>query len=225
MRKTVFISILLCLFSFSKVYGKQKIIFSLQGGIDSYNNWILTPTIDYFPIPYFSIGAGVRFFDEIGNDDFCSGEIGNQLWTIEDKSLFAYHAAFQPEVKVYSPSIKINEEEANIFFSIGAGYLLPMNKGGKGRVDYYNKEANRVIFDKSELILNRKSSHKAYPFLDFTCYLNCDRWSLGLGYRISEFDVYGNARQVYVKNQKVNFPKENKNSEIYLTISYNLNKN
>ena len=98
-----------------------------------------------------------------------------------------------------------------------------MNKGGKGRVDYYNKEANRVIFDKSELILNRKSSHKAYPFLDFTCYLNADRWSLGLGYRISEFDVYGNARQVYVSNHKVEFPKKNNNSEIYLTICYNLN--
>jgi hypothetical protein len=99
MRKTVFISILLCLFSFSKVYGKQKIIFSLQGGIDSYNNWILTPTIDYFPIPYFSIGAGVRFFDEIGNDDSCGGDLGTELWSIRDKSTYAYHAAFQPEAQ------------------------------------------------------------------------------------------------------------------------------
>lgn len=223
MNKTVIIYILLCLFSFSKVYGKQKINFSLQGGIDSYNNWVVTPFFDYLPIPYLSIGAGVRFFDEIGNDDSYGGDLGTELWSMRDKSTYTYHAAFQPEVKVYSPSIKINEEEANIFFSIGAGYLLPMTKGGEGVVDYFAKEVNRVVLTNSEVVRNRKSSHKAYPFLDFTCYLNCDRWSLGLGYRISEFDVYGNARQVYVKNQKVNFPKENKNSEIYLTICYNLN--
>lgn len=115
------------------MYRKQKINFSLQGGIDSYNNWTVTPFFDYLPIPYISIGAGVRFFDEIGNDDSYGGDLGAELWSIRDKSTYAYHAIFQPEIKVYSPSIKIiNEDDANINFSIGAGYLLPMSKGGEG---------------------------------------------------------------------------------------------
>ncbi|MBE6264380.1 MAG: hypothetical protein E7104_10635 [Prevotella sp.] len=59
--------------------------------------------------------------------------MGAELWSIRDKSTYAYHATFLPEIKVYSPSIKIiNEDDANINFSIGAGYLLPMTKGGEG---------------------------------------------------------------------------------------------
>lgn len=222
MRKTVFISILLCLFSFSKVYGKQKINFSFLGGLDTYDNWCMTPSFDYFPIPYVSIGAGIRFFDEINSDNIKCG----YSWEIEDKSTYAYHFAFQPEVKIYTPTIiKIKNDDATINFSIGAGYLLPIDKGGKGNVVYYDPEDKRRIVTHSEIVKNRKDARKAYPFLDFTCYLNGGRWSLGLGYRISEFDIYGNARQVYVNNQLVDFPKENKNSEIYLTICYNLIKN
>lgn len=221
MRKTVFISILLCLFSFSKVYGKQKINFSFLGGLDTYDNWCMTPSFDYFPIPYVSIGAGIRFFDEINSDNIKCG----YSWEIEDKSTYAYHFAFQPEVKIYTPTIiKIKNDDATINFSIGAGYLLPIDKGGKGNVVYYDPEDKRRIVTHSEIVRNKIDARKAYPFLDFTCYLNGGRWSLGLGYRISEFDIYGNARQVYVNNQLVDFPKENKNSEIYLTICYNLIK-
>ena len=221
MRKTVFISILLCLFSFSKVYGKQKINFSFLGGLDTYDNWCMTPSFDYFPIPYVSIGAGIRFFDEINSDNIKCG----YSWEIEDKSTYAYHFAFQPEVKIYTPTIiKIKNDDATINFSIGAGYQLPIDKGGKGYVVYYDPEDKRRIVTHSEIVRNKIDARKAYPFLDFTCYLNGGRWSLGLGYRISEFDIYGNARQVYVNNQLVDFPKENKNSEIYLTICYNLIK-
>ena len=222
MKKTVAIFIILILFPFYNMYGKQKINFSFLGGLDTYDNWCMTPSFDYFPIPYVSIGAGIRFFDEINSDNIKCG----YSWEIEDKSTYAYHFAFQPEVKIYTPTIiKIKNDDATINFSIGAGYLLPIDKGGKGNVVYYDPEDKRRIVTHSEIVKNRKDARKAYPFLDFTCYLNGGRWSLGLGYRISEFDIYGNARQVYVNNQLVDFPKENKNSEIYLTICYNLIKN
>ena len=221
MKKTVAIFIILILFPFYNMYGKQKINFSFLGGLDTYDNWCMTPSFDYFPIPYVSIGAGIRFFDEINSDNIKCG----YSWEIEDKSTYAYHFAFQPEVKIYTPTIiKIKNDDATINFSIGAGYLLPIDKGGKGYVVYYDPEDKRRIVTHSEIVRNKIDARKAYPFLDFTCYLNGGRWSLGLGYRISEFDIYGNARQVYVNNLLVDFPKENKNSEIYLTICYNLIK-
>lgn len=222
MKKTVAIFIILILFPFYNMYGKQKINFSFLGGLDTYDNWCMTPSFDYFPIPYVSIGAGIRFFDEINSDNIKCG----YSWEIDDMSTYAYNLAFQPEVKIYTPAIiKIKDEDATINFSIGAGYLLPIDKGGKGKVDYYNTEDIRQIFTHSEIVRNKIDARKAYPFLDFTCYLNGGRWSLGLGYRISEFDIYGNARQVYVNNQLVDFPKEKLNSEIYLSIHYTLNNN
>ena len=50
MKKTVAIFIILILFPFYNMYGKQKINFSFLGGLDTYDNWCMTPSFDYFPI-------------------------------------------------------------------------------------------------------------------------------------------------------------------------------
>lgn len=49
MKKTVAIFIILILFPFYNMYGKQKINFSFLGGLDTYDNWCMTPSFDYFP--------------------------------------------------------------------------------------------------------------------------------------------------------------------------------
>lgn len=223
MRKVLLFT-LFAICPFMEIYGKQKVEFSLQGGFDSYDNWFVTPAVDYFPIPYVSIGTGVRFFDEGGNSDSYGVERGSQYMKV-DKSTFAYHAALQPELKVYSPAIKIDRLGENIKFSAGTGFMLPMTNGGKGKVEYYTKENNSYKFIDSEIVKNRKNNHRIYPFIECAGYFNSDRWSIGLGYRISQFDVYGNARQVYAGTQKINFPKEKINSEIFLSIHYSLINN
>ncbi len=61
-----------------------------------------------------------------------------------------------------------------------------------------------------------------YTFGETAVGLTDDRWTVSLGYRLSDYDVYGSARELYVQGQKVKFDKEKSNSELFLSISYTL---
>lgn len=205
---------------------KNKLFFSFEGGLDSYNTWNLMPGLTYKPIHYIGLSGGLKFTGFWNNDrNGFSMPSTTGLCDIHDQNDLAYHIAFQPAIRAFSPKIKIDNQDDFLYFSLGYGAIIPFSRQGKSEVNFFRIEGNTNILDYSETIKDRKDKNNVYQFADLTCYVECDRWNLGLGYRISNYDIYGCSRNFYVENRKVDFPKYKVNSEFYIIISYSLIKN
>ncbi|HAT62180.1 MAG TPA: hypothetical protein DCS83_06485 [Prevotella sp.] len=208
-------------YSSAQILEKNPISLSIEGCSDSYDTWSIIPSFMYKPFHFLSLSVGLRFSDfwNQSNNSF-SGDAGEHLWRITDKSDFSYHIAFQPEIKFYTPDITIDNDGDAVLFSLGMGEIMPFPKRGKGYVDFLKKIGNTAIFDYQKFVKNTGNNKKAYTFADVTGYIKSDIWSLGLGYRVTHYDIYGCSRKLFINGQKVNFPRKANNTEVYIVINY-----
>ncbi|GAA6529310.1 hypothetical protein LPYR103PRE_12830 [Segatella asaccharophila] len=210
----------------TNIIEKRPFSVALEASMDSYSTWSLLPSISFRPIPYFEVSAGLRLTDFIGKeDDYSVGGVSyasHHLWNLHDPSDFIYHFAFQPEAKVYLPEIKLDNVGDRLFLTLGVGMIKPLTNLSKGLVEYFPEVNGYVGVDHVERIENRCRDMNWYTFGETAVGLTDDRWTVSLGYRLSDYDVYGSARELYVQGQKVKFDKEKSNSELFLSISYTL---
>lgn len=201
----------------------DRFSFSLEGGVSSNDTWNIVPTMTYKPIQYIGLSGGLKitgFWKKDGSS--YSGLYSDGLWRILNKNNFSYHVSFQPAIRIYSPNIKIGDAADCIYLSFGYGAIVPFAKQGKGYVDFLRKNDGLAVFDHREKIKNRSDDYNIYQFFDLSCFIKDGKWSLGIGYRIDDFDVYGCSRHLYIENDRVDFPKNKINSEVYISIIYSL---
>jgi len=203
----LFLFIFTVRYSSAQILEKSPISLSIEGCSDSYDTWSVIPSFMYKPFLFLSLSAILRFTDFWDqSDNSFSADGGTHLLKTIENSDFSYHIAFQPEIKFYTPDIVLDNNDDVLQFSLGIGEIMPFPKQGKGYVDFLKKSGNTAIFDYQKFVKNTGDNRKAYTFADVTGYIKSDISSLGLGYRVTHYDIYGCSRKLFINGQKVNFP-------------------
>ena len=143
-------------------------------------------------------------------------------WKTDDLSDFSYYVAFQPEAKLYSPNIKLDNVGDNLNFSIGYGLTIPLTNRASGVVIYTPAEKGQFVPDDEKRVSNSNRVYNIYNFVNVSANLESGIWGLSQGCRISDHDVFGSARNIVVEVQKLVFDNYKFNNEVYLAIHYKL---
>ncbi len=198
---------------------------SFSGAVGTYNSWDVDVDMEYRPIKYFGVSAGLRFTDiSFGKDHIFRGETidHSHNWKTDDLSDFSYHFAFQPQAKLYTPNIRLDNVGDNLNFSIGYGLTMPLTNRASGVVIYTPAEKGQFIPDDEKRVSNSNRVYNIYNFVNISANLESGIWGLSLGYRVSDYDVFGSARNIVVEGQKLVFDNHKFNNEVYLAIHYKL---
>ena len=203
---------------------KRDLYTYLSGGLGNYDSWNIDIGGGYRPIHYFSVGAGLRISDTYGDDSPAStGTTNNRhLWTVDNVSDFAYHFAFQPDIRIYSPNIKIETLGDNLNFSIGYGLTIPLTNKAKGTVSYMPMVNGNASVDRVETVRNKTCDRNVYQFINVSANIESSVWIFSTGFRFSNYDVFGSARQVYLEGSHIEFQKRTANNEFYIMVTYKL---
>src|SRR5574344_1534397 len=228
MKRIILVALLLhsiSLFAKTNIIEERPFKVAFAGSIDSYTTLSLLPSVIYRPIHYFDVSVGLRLTDFIGDKDhynIVGQNNSSDFWKLYNPSNFIYHFAFQPGIKVYSPDIRIDDVDDRLFFTVGVGVIKPFIHKAKGYVEYFPNKGEYVTVVSREKIENHGTDNSWYSFAETAVNLTNDRWVLSLGYRLTNYDVYGSARSLYIQGQKVNFEKNKNNNELFVSFSYSL---
>ena len=198
---------------------------SLSGAVGNYNSWDVDIDMEYRPIKYCGVSAGLRLTDIFfGKDHIFGGKTidHSHTWKTDDLSDFSYYVAFQPEAKLYSPNIKLDNVGDNLNFSIGYGLTIPLTNRASGVVIYTPAEKGQFVPDDEKRVSNNNRVYNIYNFVNVSSNLESGIWGLSQGCRISDYDVFGSARNIVVEGQKFVFDNYKFNNEVYLAIHYKL---
>lgn len=198
---------------------------SLLGSLGNYDSWDVDVDIEYRPIKFVGVSTGLRITDiSFGKDHIFGGKTidTSHTWKTTDLSDFSYHVAFQPQAKLYSPDIRLDHVGDNLNFSIGYGITIPLTNRASGYVIYTPAEKGQFVPDDEKLVANSNRVSNIYNFVTISTNLESGRWGVSLGYRISDYDVFGSARNIVVEGQKLVFDNHKFNNEVYLAIHYKL---
>ncbi len=149
-------------------------------------------------------------------------QTGASYRTLDDPLDFIYHVSFQPEARLYTPTIKLDEVDDLLYFSIGGGVIKPLTSKAKGYIDLMPNQSGVHTVTSTQLVENSKHGNNWYSFGDVAAAVANDRWSVSLGYRLSNFDIYGSARHLTIQGRKINFKKRSTDLDIFINFNYNL---
>lgn len=220
--------ILICLMAFAmNVYGQNEketkwrpFSFAVSVGLNNYDAWELHGALSYRPIRYVAVSAGLMYCD-IYNDHVktngnLSGSDTHQYWELSDKHDLNYRLAFQPEIQLYSPAVNINKDKDKLSLMVACGMTMPIPTNVKVRVDYITSNPAR----KSTEIGNKGAKSSPYYHYKLAAVYETGRVSVSLGDCISNFDMYGGARNIVVEGQKFHLIKRRINNSVYAEIKY-----
>lgn len=196
-------------------------IAQIETGIGTkYDTWTIEAKGGYYPIPYFGINMGIKYQNLCRNNECLHIETQGQSYLLDDYSTFMYHLLIHPEVQLNSPFINLDNVGDKVNISIGYGTFIPVNRRAKGWA-YPEPSSNATSNTELPIKVKNKSKDTSYYHeVNIAANLISDRWRFTIGYRISNLDVYGAARNVYVNNEHINFEKEKNANEIFISIGY-----
>lgn len=213
---------------FIPAFGKKKadepnyhFIAQIETGLGTnYDTWFIETKGEYCPIPYLGINVGIRFQDLCRNNECLHLENQGQSYQLDDNSTFIYHVLIHPGLQLYSPCINLDNVGDKINFSIGYGIFFPFNRRAKGWA--YPEPSNNTSPNTGAPIeaKNKCNDTSFYHEANIAANLISDRWKFTIGYRISNLDIYGAARKLYVNNEHINFEKKKTANEIFIGIGY-----
>ena len=202
---------------------KYHFCVNMKAGLGTnYNTWLWEVQGGYNPIPFFSINAGMKFLNPCKQDESLYVVCPEGKYELDNYSTFMYHFIFHPSIHLCAPSIKLDNVGDKLIFSMEYGILLPLNHFTKGYA--YPQPKNEQLSDSYSPIeiKNIKRETPFYHETSVSANLVNDRWKFTLGYTLSNLDIYGSARNIYIGNTHIEFEKKKRGDEVFIGIGYYL---
>lgn len=203
------------LVSVTAVFGNNKneepvrhFCINVNAGLGTnYDTWFGEVQGEYNPISFIGVNVGMKLLNSCKQDGSLYIECLEGKYEVE-YSTFMYHFIFHPSLHLYSPTIKLDNVGDNLTFSIDYGVLLPLSRFTKGYA--YPQPDNRQLTE-AYLPIQIKNGKKRTPYYHETSVaanLISGRWKLTIGYKLSNIDIYGSARNAYIGNTHIEFEKK-----------------
>ncbi len=201
----------------------KPFLVNLSGGLGTnYDIWSINIDLEYRPIMYIGVVTGLKFLSLERNHANLSIELKGrgQICNIDDCSKFMYRASFHPMLKLYFPKIKVDNVEDAINFSIGYGIIIPFYNRAEGNVIFFEEGNGMVQVTDIKQLRNNDSDHSYYNDIRLAANIESGRVGFSIGVQISNFDIFGSARKVYINGEHIEFEKHKHNNEVFLGLSY-----
>ncbi|HXK75541.1 MAG TPA: hypothetical protein PLK40_03610 [Bacteroidaceae bacterium] len=191
-------------------------------GFSNYITTEIEPVLTYKLTPYLGVGMGVCVnWRSYSNPHIPEKSLDGRFEYSLDESELEWSLAFRPQLQFLTPEFDINHFQDMTFqFEISPGLTLasPRNRvavecspvvHSSVRQDviyhYYENESNDWLFYHCRFALHGNVS---------------DRFSLILGYQLSNYDPYNDTRGLYIDNEKVTIRDRSLYGCVYLGASY-----
>lgn len=194
----------------------------LSGGLGNYDSWAVDAGAGWRPIPFCSMEAALRYGGISNGGDALGGISQDQKlhWKTDNLSAFAYSVAFTPTLTLYTPNINIDHVGDHLNLSVGYGITLPLTNKAKSYVSYFPRMDGEVPMVDRKIVENQTRDKNIYQHINFCANLEDEKWGLSIGYRISNYDIFGSARAFFIEGEKINLPTRTANNEVFVRISY-----
>lgn len=221
-RLCVFLFLILIVPEASAGKPRQGADFLFSGGWNNCNAYELELSTSYLFSEYIGLTLGVNFYNDEGFfpglvGDFMNSMLGFELfdememnrryegragngmrWVVEGTSAYPIQLLFRPAVRFRSPILTLFEEW-NLSINCEPGVYISAIPNERIEVNYYRgAEPFEVYPVNYDVVKNRGGEIFSWNVKSFF-ELEADRLLLGLGYTVSNFDIYNGRRNIIIE--------------------------
>lgn len=186
--------------------------------IENEQAWILEPSVTWNFHKYLGVSLGCEFTSQYNQPGRSTTINGKNADLLENNRNIGW-VLLKPALIVKSPMIKLdNEGIYKLWFQGEPGISLacPFRNSLTYRITNFGNSAvsENVTF-------RNKGLRVFYWNARISAQLAIDRWTVGIGYEISDFDYYSCRRKITLqKGHKFKVPKKEMSQSILLTAGY-----
>lgn len=182
--------------------------------------WIVEPSVSWHFHKYLGVSAGLEFTSQY-NQPSRSTNINGYPAALIDNCKDIGWMIFKPSLIVKTPAINLNTDgDCQLWFQAEPGISLacPFKNSVTYKIYEFNGAVGTVV------------DYMKFPNKDLRCFywnarisanLALNRFVIGLGYGISDFDYYSCRRNIRLQNGgKFHVPKKQISQNIVLSIGY-----
>jgi hypothetical protein len=188
--------------------------------IENEQAWILEPSISWHFHKYLGVSFGWEFTSQY-NQPSRSTTINGQLADLTDNEKDIAWMLFKPALILKSPTINLNKDgDYKLWFQAEPGISLACPF--KNSLTYEIKEVKGSVGKTVDYMrFPNKDLQWFYWNARLSANVSRDRFVVGLGYEISNFDYYSSRRNVTLQNgEKYWVPKKELSQSVYVTLGY-----
>jgi hypothetical protein len=194
---------------------------SISGGLNSNSAWEVEPTFTYMLNRYLGGSIGLNYSDQFNNKSYRGNTINdsNLTWLIDNDEANVYNILLRPAIHLRSPEILLgSDKDYCLTFNIEPGAYLTI-PNDRVSVKYIKKNSYTEVDSKDYL---NKNGEWLYWNLRSSIEMTIDNISFSIGYSFSNFDVYGNRRNIIIENKHLGemFPKRQYTHAGFISIGY-----
>lgn len=198
---------------------ENKLQIAVTAGLDSNYAYDVEFSSHYLLLPYLGVGGGIGYFNQWYSDYLPSGEIPNgqwNSWALSKSDEKIGKVYLRPSILLRTPTL-LKQGKCNIFFQVEPGMqlLIPYTRLD---IDYVN---SNTYDSKSEY---KSTSKGEWCFWNFKSSINLKvgDMSIGLGYGISNLDIYASRRNIYVEGTSLGtfYPKKSLTHSYFINLAH-----
>ena len=200
----------------------KKWKFEIAAGINNYSAWEIEPAITYQPIPYVGITIGALFSD-IPGGGYCSGTTHNEqwLWTMSSDSTSNAVFALRPSIQLNTPSLLFGQnKDIALYFTLSPGLTITPFAKNRFEVSYTPNRPGAYESNKLDWKANKRAKF-LYAHVKGILSLEIkDFGILSLIYTCSNYDFYGERRNITIEGSRLNFEKKRFTHAVAMGLGY-----
>ena len=195
---------------------------NLYGGIYIENEqaWIIEPSIAWHFHNYFGVAVGLEFTSQYNQPSRSLTINGHNANLVDNNKNIAW-MLFKPAIVLKSPTINLNKGGGyKLWFQVEPGISLACPF--KNSVTYEMVNTQNSSFPFYDYVTFRNNGLKVFYWnAKISAKISIERWVLGLGYEISDFDYYSCRRNITLPNgSKFYVPKKEISQSVLLSVGY-----
>ena len=188
--------------------------------IENEQAWIIEPSIAWHFHNYFGVAVGLEFTSQY-NQPGRSLTINGQNANLTDNNKNIAWMLFKPAIILKSPTIKLNKEgDYKLWFQVEPGVSLACPFKNSVTYETVNSQNNsNALIDYATF--RNKDLKVFYWNAKISAKIAIERWVLGLGYEVSDFDYYSCRRNITLPDgSKFYVPKKEISQSVLLSVGY-----
>lgn len=182
--------------------------------------WIVEPTVSWHLNRLLAISAGLEFTSQY-NQPIRSTMINGQNANLIERDRDIAWMNFKPSLIIKTPAINLTRDgDIKLWFQASPGVILACPFHNSVTYEVYSHQGDLGISVRDVKFRN-EGLKVFYIDAGLSAKLQVERWVVGIGYELSNFDYYSCRRNITLASGvKFHVPKKQLSQSIFLSVGY-----